>query len=186
MEPIQYVHDPSEWPYPSADPNGQRHIRKKLEAAAGSKRQDPLTYSDLVGDVEFTLPDGRKHSIIVHDWTGFDRMLIGQHLGFLASESFTDHGFMLSAFAVDSSNRRPSNGFFDLGVAFGAFPKDDPKRRDSFWTTQMALAHEFYSTLAEMPSLQEFTDFQRSIFEGAEDKVPATIRKRCSYLLKQA
>src|SRR6266849_3229768 len=59
-----------------------------------------ITYSDLVKGVDFHLPNvrnGEAYRVPIHDWSGFDRGMVGEFLGYISMRSYCKHDFMASA-----------------------------------------------------------------------------------------
>lgn len=127
---------------PESDAEAVALLENRLATSARS--DTPITYSQLVDGIVFRLVDGREHHIDVHDWTGFDRNLIGDYLGFISQRTYRDFGFMASSLTVDAALKRPSNTFFMLALRLGALKRDSAAARDPFWVTQLNLAREHY------------------------------------------
>lgn len=123
-----------------------RMIEDRLATAA--RRNRPLTYSDVVREIQFRIPSiagGNPYEIVTNDWTGLDRDLIGDFLGYASMRSYLAHDFMISAFAVDKTEMRPSEYFFELMLSLGALRKDSEPEQLRFWITQMEKAHAHHS-----------------------------------------
>jgi hypothetical protein len=89
-----------------------------LEAriAEAGRNLQMITYSDLVKGVDFHLANvrnGEVYRIPIHDWSGFDRGMLGEFLGFISTCSYCEHGFMASALVVNRLEYKPSEHFFD-------------------------------------------------------------------------
>ena len=106
------------WLYAPFDPESVRIIESRL--ADAGRRNAPITYSEVVQGIEFTLDDGRRHIIDTHNWTGLDQRIIGQFLGFISARTYGAHEFMASALAVAATNGQPSRNFYDFALNIGA------------------------------------------------------------------
>jgi hypothetical protein len=138
--------DDGQWKFPLADPTARAELSRRI-AATGKKRA-LITYSELVEGVLFTLPtvnNGDAFAIDTSDWRELDRMLVGEFLGAIATESYKLAGFFASALVVNRETQRPSAQFFkwmrDLGIIRGR--GEDPETE--FWAAEVTRAHDWYS-----------------------------------------
>jgi hypothetical protein len=154
--------------------------------AEAGRRNVPITYSAVADGIDFQLSDGRNHAINIHEWTGLDRQIIGDFLGFIAARTFANHGFMASALAVDATDMQPSDSFFRVAVALGALSRDTKHERDSFWIRHFNLAHEFYRQQEEMPTAGDLFTYAQTVLEGAPTKLTAASRSRCDSVRRLA
>ncbi len=113
------------WPYAQHDPDARRQLARRIEDRA--RRQDILTYSDLVRGVTFRLPNvnsGRPFEIDVHEWSELDRAIIGDFLGYISAETYERAGIFGSAIVVTKGDGTPGPGFTkfmrDLGILTGS------------------------------------------------------------------
>lgn len=148
--------------------------------ADAARRNEPITYSDVVQGIEFTLDDGRRHTIDIHNWTGLDQRIIGQFLGFISVRTYDAHEFMASALAVDATNMQPSKSFFDFALNIGALVRDTERERTAFWIRQFNLAHEHYSKQPVLPTAADFNIYTRTVLEGVPTTLTTTTRSRCA------
>jgi len=178
-----------DWPNASQDLEAVGEIERRLAQAAGKGR--PVPYSKLVSDVLFQL-EGKKdaYRINTFDWSGQDRGLIGEYLGYLSAITYERYGFMASSIAVDSKEMRPSKSFYDLAIELGAY--DGRQSREEFWVGELNTAFEHYNKHAAsvgedlLPEESDFIEYARDVIEGAVTERSASVRKRCSRLLDRA
>ncbi len=181
----------SNWPNASHDLEAVSEMERRLAGAATRRQPGPISYTRLVSDMAFQLA-GKSglHRINIHEWSGQDRGLVGEYLGYLSTRTYEQHGFMASALAVDSTERRPSESFYDLAQELGAFQNHDD--REVFWIGQLNASIAHYNKHEPavghdtLPSESEFLDFTRQIIEGTAHQQNLTVRKRCSRLLEKA
>ncbi len=108
-----------------------------------------ITYSKLVSGVIFRLPNfqqGCPYEIHVHDWSGFDRMLIGDFLGFISTRSYLRAGFMASALVVNRVEFKPSEQFFQWMEDLGVLSDLTEATVLAFWADQVNKAHKWYQS----------------------------------------
>ncbi len=135
----------SEWTWGDKDPAALTELERRI--AREGRKKGLITYSDLVKDVAFRLPNVRNvapYTIKVYDWSGLDRAITGSFLGYISSRSYRKAGFMASALVVNSGERKPSRHFFDFMHALEVL---DDKGEDAvlaFWLGQVEKAHRYY------------------------------------------
>lgn len=133
----------TEWKYADNDPAAVAVLRERFTDSA--RQQQLIHYSDLVEGVEFALPTRREpYQIDTSEWVGFDRHLIGDYLGYLSSESYRAHGFMISAIAVSKADGTPSKQFFAWARELGLLKKRGQDAALAFWTEQMNRAFDHF------------------------------------------
>jgi len=91
------------WSFADKDANALDTLAQRI--ADAGRREDVVTYSDLVRGLEFHLPtvqNGIPYRIDVHDWSGLDRSIIGEFLGYLSMQTYIEHGFMASGLCTIS------------------------------------------------------------------------------------
>jgi hypothetical protein len=133
------------WSYAGKDPHALEALEKRI--ADAGHRETIVTYSDLVRGVEFRLPtvqNGMPHQIDVRSWSGLDRSIIGEFLGYLSTQSYTRYGFMASALAVDSLNHQPSSLFFEWMYEIRALTSNTEDGRLRFWVEHLNKAYAHY------------------------------------------
>lgn len=125
------------------DPAAFRLLRERIQAVA--RRGDFITYSELVEGVTFNIPNingGNPYRIDTAQWIDLDRLLIGEFLGLISTESFRDHGYMLSSLVVRKGEPRPSEHFFEWMHFLELIPDLTEESVDEFWSQQVRLAFE--------------------------------------------
>jgi len=106
-----------------------------------------ITYSDLVKGVVFHLPNinnGAAYTIQTYDWSGLDRKIIGDFLGYASYRSYRQHGFMMSALVVNKDEFRPSWHFFDFMQYLEHLEDSSEDSINRYWIEQINKAHQFY------------------------------------------
>lgn len=141
-----------QWMYADKDPTARAELARRIIEAA--RKQRLLTYSELVRGVIFRLPNirnGEPYQIHVYDWTGLDRRIIGEFLGYLSMESFEEGGFLVSALVVGKQENEPSIIFFEWMRELGVLPDLKQDTRDAFWVEQVSKAHAWYQAHPPKP-----------------------------------
>jgi len=135
-----------DWQYGDKDPNALEILSGRI--AETGKNLALIPYSSLVEDVEFVLPnlqEGRPHRIKTYDWTGLDRRIIGDFLGYISKESYLRAGFFASALVVGKSEFKPSSHFFEWMEALEVIPNMSEDSVAKFWIEHVNKAHNWYS-----------------------------------------
>jgi hypothetical protein len=133
------------WKWADQDPQALAALEEKI-AAAGRNLQ-MITYSDLVKRVEFHLPNvrnGEAYRIPIHNWSGFDRGMLGEFLGYISMRSYCAHGFMASSLAVSRQEYKPSDLFFEWMVRLNVLPNTNEETVLKFWIERVNKAHNWY------------------------------------------
>ena len=102
-----------EWTYGDKDRAALAILEKRITDAG--RNGNPIIYSDLVQGVLFHLPNVNKnqpYEIKTFNWTGLDRKIMGDFLGYASYCSYRKHGFMVSALVVNRNEFQPSWHFF--------------------------------------------------------------------------
>ena len=90
------------WIYGDKDPDALHELEERI--AAAGQNLALITYSDLVRGVVFHVPNignGQAYEITVSNWSGLDRALIGDFLGYISTRSYLRARFMASALVVN-------------------------------------------------------------------------------------
>jgi len=137
------------WTYADKDHEARRLLADRIEQAGG--RGDFITYSKLVEDVVFHLPNinnGDDYRIHTYDWSGLDRRIIGDFLGHISMESYQAHDFFASALVVSaekSKSAMPSRIFFQWMETLNVIPDLSENSVLRFWTEQTRKAFDWYA-----------------------------------------
>ena len=86
-----------EWSYADNDPLSLSALRDRIASVGRDLKL--ITYSTLVSDLEFRLPNiqhGAPYRIRVDDWSGLDRAIVGEFLGRISTDTYIEAGFMAS------------------------------------------------------------------------------------------
>jgi len=134
------------WTYAEDDANVLAELEVRI--AVRGRAHDLITYSDLVEDVAFDLPNlaERPHVIDTHNWQELDRALIGDFLGYISARSYEKGGFFASALVVDTAERQPGEGFYRLLKQVGLVASTRHDDNMAVWLDQVKKAHRWYET----------------------------------------
>jgi len=130
------------WAYAESDPGALAELQRRIEDAG--RREDLITYSDLVKGVVFHLPNvnkGQPFQIDIHEWSILDRAILGEFLGLISTLSYRKAKFMASALVVNKMEFRPSDHFFQWVKQLGMLSSRDI---DDFWQEQVRKAHDWF------------------------------------------
>lgn len=134
------------WVYADRDPNALSILEERI--CQTGKRLQLITYSDLVKGVEFHLPNirgGAAYQISIYDWSGLDRAILGEFLGYISMRSYNEARFMASALVVSRSEYKPSDLFFEWMKTLKVLPNTNKDTILAFWAEQVNKAHNWYS-----------------------------------------
>ena len=132
------------WTYPLEDPQALAILEERI--AETGRNLGLITYSELVEGVVFRLPSVRGgEPFTIEDWTGLDRGVIGEFLGYISMRSYREAGFMASALVVNAAEYRPSDHFFRWMAELEVLPRRDEDTVLAFWADQVNRAHNWYS-----------------------------------------
>ena len=134
------------WEYADKDPVALAELQKRIEETG--KNFSLISYSDLVKGIEFHYPninDGEAHRISNYEgWSGLDRRIIGDCLGYISMQSYIKAGFMASSLVVARLESKPSGIFFEWMKSLGALPDTKEDTILAFWTGQVKKSHQWY------------------------------------------
>lgn len=134
-----------EWIYADKDPNALAVLEERI--ADTGRKLSLITYSELVKGVDFHLPNirnGEAYRIQIYDWSGLDRSILAEFLGYISTRTYREAGFMASALVVQSTDPQPSEHFFEWMVKLGVLPDTSKDRVLAFWAEQVHKAHNWY------------------------------------------
>lgn len=133
------------WEYADKDPIALGELRGRI--AQTGRKFGLISYSDLVKGVEFhyqNIGNGQAYQIDTHDWSGLDRRIIGDCLGYLSMESYAQAQFMCSALVIGRLESRPSEIFFEWMGELDVLPNLKEETVLAFWAEQVKKAHHWY------------------------------------------
>ena len=136
-----------QWSYGDKDNAALAVLEGRI--ADSGRRLALITYTDLVKGVEFHLPNirnGSSYEIMTHDWSGLDRRIAGDFLGYSSYRSYSKHGFMASALVVSKAEYRPSDIFFNWMKSLDILPDTEEDTVLAFWMDQVNKAHNWYKS----------------------------------------
>lgn len=135
------------WHYAGKDENALLILEERI--AETGRNLQLITYSDLVKGVPFQLPnvrDGKAFQISIYDWSGLDRAILGEFLGYISMRSYEAGGFMASALVVNREEYKPSDHFFEWMKQLKALPDTKQDTILAFWADQVNKAHNWYKS----------------------------------------
>ena len=146
MDEIERQMNQVKWSYAESDPDALAELKRRIEDTG--RRESWITYSELVSEVVFHLPNvnkGQPFKINTDSWTPLDRDIIGEFLGYISTLSYRKAKFMASALVVrkDREKRKPSEHFFKWMKELGILSGRDP---DAFWLEQVTKAHDWFKS----------------------------------------
>ena len=146
MDAIEKQMNEMNWSYAESNPDALAELKRRIEDAG--RREDLITYSELVKGVTFHLPNvnkGQPFQIDTRGWSILDRAILGEFLGYISMLSYRKAKFMASALAISKGNdyNRPSEHFFDWMKRLGILSGRDA---DDFWQEQVRKAHDWFKT----------------------------------------
>jgi hypothetical protein len=133
------------WKWADKDPNALTILEEKI--AEAGRNLGMITYSDLVKGVDFHLPNvrnGEAYRVHIHDWSGFDRGMVGEFLGYISMRSYCEHDFMASALVVNRLEYKPSDLFFEWMVRLDVLQDTNEATVLKYWIEQVNKAHNWY------------------------------------------
>lgn len=132
------------WEYGDKDPTAVAILRERIKETG--RKFGLISYSDIVKGVEFNFPNmnGRTYRIDTYDWSGLDRRIIGDCLGYLSMESYLEAGFFCSSLVVARQESKPSDIFFEWMESLGILPNLKETTVLAFWSEQVKKAHQWY------------------------------------------
>ena len=134
------------WRYAPQDAEARAELARRI--AEAGRREQLITYSDLVKNVTFVLPSLREpeHTIDTVEWQDIDRAIIGDFLGYLSMESYELGGFFASALVVTKENRLPGEGYYSLLKELGLIKSSKTDKAAYMWADHVRKAQEWYRT----------------------------------------
>ncbi|MCA1614006.1 MAG: hypothetical protein LC800_07620 [Acidobacteria bacterium] len=139
--------DEVNWIYADKDSVALFELERRI--AETGRKLGLITYSDLVKGIDFHLPNirnGEAYRIQIYDWSGLDRAILGEFLGYISARSYRESGFMASALVVNSTGLEPSEQFFEWMERLGVLPDTNKNTVLAFWADQVHKAHNWFKT----------------------------------------
>ena len=133
------------WLYGDKDLAAARELEHRI--AASARQKGFITYSDLVRDVTFHLPNvanGQPYQIRTSEWSGLDRKILGEMLGYISAKSYVRAGFLATAVVVSRSELKPSDLFFAWMKELNALPDLKEDTVLAFWARHFNEALKWY------------------------------------------
>ena len=145
MDPIANKLIAIQWEYADQDPIALAELSKRIEETG--KKFSLISYSDLVKGIEFHYPninDGEAYCISIYEWSGLNRRIIGDCLGYISMQSYLEADFMASALVIARLEPKPSDIFFEWMESLGVLPDTKEDTVLAFWTEQVKKGHHWY------------------------------------------
>lgn len=134
------------WPYADQDPVALRQISRRIADIGRCKKLIP--YSELVSGIEFHIPtvnQGRPLRLGDPEWTDLHRAILGDFLGRLCVDTYTEGGFMGSALVVSTGTREPSEGYRNLMRDLGLLHSRNELEFLAHWIAETKKAYAWYA-----------------------------------------
>lgn len=144
-DPIQDELDAIEWQYADKDLSAINELTKRIEETG--RIFGLISYTDLVNGVIFNYSNingGKGYHINIYDWSGLDRRIIGDCLGYISWKSYTEANFMASALVIGRMESKPSEIFFNWMVDLGVLQDNNEDTVLAYWSQQVKKAHQWY------------------------------------------
>ena len=146
MDPIEKAMDEIVWEYADKDLAAIDDLTSRI--ADTGRKFGLISYTDLVSGVAFHYPNingGDPYFISVFgEWSGLDRRIIGDCLGYISWRSYKEARFMASALVIARNESKPSDIFFNWMKELGALPSTSEMAVLKFWSEQVNKAHQWY------------------------------------------
>lgn len=145
MDAVERQLDKVVWLFADKDEEAVSELRRRLVSAA--RRQNLPDYSALVDGITFrvgSINRGQPYQIDTSEWTGLDRRMIGDFLGFLSAESYRANRFMISALVIGKTNSLPSQHFFDWMRELGILKSGSEDAILRYWADQVRRILDHY------------------------------------------
>lgn len=148
-EAILAAMEEATWPYASNDQiNAIQELQNRI-CRTGRLGRSLIPYSNLVSGINFSFSNvnnGNHFVIDVQNWSGIERRIIGDCLGYISYISYRDYDFMASALVAGLARNRPSDIFFEWMSTIGAIPDMDEDTIDPFWINEVNKAQAWYKS----------------------------------------
>lgn len=145
MDELERKLKATRWEYADKDSAALDQLRQRI--ADTGRRFGLISYSDLVRGIEFSYPnirEGQNYRIDTFDWSGLDRRIIGDCLGYLSMESYSEAQFMCSALVIARRESKPSDIFFEWMKELDVLPDLREATVLKFWAEQVKKSHHWY------------------------------------------
>jgi hypothetical protein len=146
MDELEEKFSAIDWEYADKDLNAIDDLTSRISDAG--RKFGLISYTDLVSGVAFRYPNinsGEPHFISVFgEWSGLDRRIIGDCLGYISMRSYREAGFLASALVVARLESKPSDIFFEWMCELGAIEDTTESNVLAFWSDQVKKAHHWY------------------------------------------
>lgn len=146
MDFIEKRMDEIVWEYADKDLAAIQELTDRI--AETGRKFGLISYTDLVSGIPFQYPNinsGQPHFISVFgEWSGLDRRIVGDCLGYISMQSYKQAKFMASSLVIARLESKPSDIFFDWMKELGALSSTKEMDVLKFWSEQVRKAHHWY------------------------------------------
>jgi hypothetical protein len=146
MDLIEKRMDAIAWEYADKDLSAIAELTRRIGETG--RKFGLISYTDLVTGIPFHYPNinsGQPHFISVFgEWSGLDRRIVGDCLGYISVQSYKQAKFMASALVIARLESKPSDIFFEWMKELGALPSTSEMAVLKFWSEQVNKAHHWY------------------------------------------
>lgn len=146
MDLIEKRMDEIIWEYADKDLAAIEQLTNRI--AETGRKFGLISYTDLVSGIAFHYPNinsGNPHFISAYgEWTGLDRRIVGDCLGYISMRSYKEAKFMGSALVVARLESKPSDIFFGWMQELDALSNLSEMAVLEFWAGQVKKAHHWY------------------------------------------
>ncbi len=133
------------WYYTDKDLRARQELADRMAQTA--RRQDLITYSDLIKGVTFKLPNvngGQPFQIDPYEWTDLHRQIVGDFLGSISAESYRRDGIFVSAIVVSKADGTPGLGFVNFMRELGILTGPSEVAALEHWVEEVRKVHGRY------------------------------------------
>lgn len=147
MDEIEERFNAIKWEYADKDISAIEDLEARI--ADTGKKFRLISYTDLVEGIPFQYPNingGAPHFITNYgEWTGLDRRIIGDCLGYISMRTYKKAKFFGSALVIARLESKPSDIFFEWMKEMGALKSTKEDDVLMFWSDQVKRAHHWYA-----------------------------------------
>lgn len=132
------------WTYADHDSAACAELTRRI-SGIGRTKGDFLTYSQLVEEVTFCLPNvDTGEPFQITEWNSLERAIIGDFLGKIAAISYLQGGFLASSLVIGVESNSPGGGLYTLARDVGLLRSRSKDHELQFWMEQTRLARAWY------------------------------------------
>ena len=136
-----------DWAYATFDKNNVLQEFQDRICRTARLNSSLISYSNLVSGIKFSFSNhnnGEPFVIDVTAWSGLDRRIVGDCLGYLSYRSMKEGNFMASVIVGGLAENRPSMPFFQWTKEIGLIKNTSEKEIMGFWVSEVEEAVKWY------------------------------------------